>query len=166
MTHVFIYTLFSGSDSATPSPSTAGTGDICLAGHYCPQESVTSTACPLGTFYSGTGATQLSDCVDCTSGSYCNAMGLSAPVGLCTAGYYCVSRSAAAMPTPASAVGGPCTAGFYCPEGATEALQCLAGSYTLTGLQAECVDCPAGYYCETGANTITDCPTGIFYSRT
>ena len=152
--------FFVGSDSPTPSVSSSGTGGECPAGHYCTLGSDLPEACPLGTFNNITRATQLSNCLDCSPGYYCDAAGLEAPVDLCTAGYYCTSRSESSMPSPASAQGGPCPAGSYCPSGATEAMPCLAGTYTLTGVQEACVDCPVGYYCETGADHLTDCPTG------
>ncbi len=60
-----------------------------LQGYYCPTQSQQPTPCPIGTFSGASGNRALSDCLQCTPGSYCNASALLAPVGLCTAGYYC-----------------------------------------------------------------------------
>ena len=60
----------------------------CPEGHYCPAmtERADEFPCPKGTFYNSTGARNVSDCLPCTLGSYCETEGLSQPTGLCDAG--------------------------------------------------------------------------------
>ena len=64
-------------------------GDLCPAGHYCPEGSSSGTPCPPGTQLSSTGAQDVSECNLCNQGSYCGGYGNSVATGPCDAGYYC-----------------------------------------------------------------------------
>ena len=44
--------------------------------------------CPIGTYSNKTGNTQVTDCVDCTPGYYCETEGLIAPTGPCDEGIF------------------------------------------------------------------------------
>ena len=63
---------------------------ICAQGYYCPQASESMQACPTGTFGSGTGLTQKSDCSACFGGRFCMSIARTYVSGLCDAMYYCV----------------------------------------------------------------------------
>ena len=61
---------------------------VCPPGSYCPvgTRSPTEYLCPRRTFFNETGATDLSDCLPCTGGYYCDVDGMSAPAGPCDEG--------------------------------------------------------------------------------
>ena len=61
-------------------------GDRCPPGHYCEAGTSTPQPCPPGYFQPSYSAQNLSWCVLCTSGTYCNQSGLDAPDGQCDAG--------------------------------------------------------------------------------
>lgn len=54
--------------------------------------------------------------IACDPGMYCANWTLAAPMGLCTAGFYCNSTSSSATPTD-GVTGNLCPKGHYCPEG-------------------------------------------------
>lgn len=70
--------------------------------------------------------------MNCTAGSYCAAEELTAPTGLCSAGYYCTSAAIAASAETTTETGGPCTTGHYCLEGTAEPVDCPSGTYMST----------------------------------
>ena len=78
--------------SAT-DPTGQGQGGLCPAGSYCPTGTGVPLPCPVGSFSNATGINASTNCLACSPGSYCNSLGLTAPAGLCAAGYYCVARS-------------------------------------------------------------------------
>ena len=51
------------------------------AGFYCPGGSASAIACPAGTFGAASGLTAVSECTNCTAGSYCETPGLLAVEG-------------------------------------------------------------------------------------
>ena len=73
-----------------------GADFVCPAGHYCPEGlgSLADGRCPRGTFSNHTGLANISQCMSCTAGMYCNDTGMTEPAGLCDAGYYCSSGAA------------------------------------------------------------------------
>ena len=130
------------------------TGAMCPEGHYCPTGSGGPLECPPGTYLPYTLATQLSECLGCAPGYYCDSGSWNA-TGLCAAGWYCSGNSTSPMP-PNAAEGGRCTAGHYCPEGSGEMLTCDPGRYCdRAGLSWPTGFCFAGYYCVAGAVTPT-----------
>lgn len=62
----------------------------CPVGHYCPDgtEYHDQYPCPAGTFRDSQQGQSVSDCTQCTGGSYCGTQGLSAPTAQCDAGGY------------------------------------------------------------------------------
>lgn len=86
-----------GSTSSLGATSSASS-HVCPAGTYCPAASLVPTACPPGTYQPGTGRTSIKQCLPCMPGSYCGSYNLTAPSGLCSAGYYCTNSSTTASP--------------------------------------------------------------------
>ena len=150
-----------GSDSKTPSGSTAGDANVCPIGHYCPSGTDNPAACPAGTFNNQTGIPDLASCQYCLDGYFCDRPGLEFPNALCEPGFYCSGGSNTSRPNVDTLTGGPCLPGTYCPTGSSMPKSCPAGTYNPMTQQANCSQCPSGYYCETGASNITDCPKGI-----
>ena len=78
------YYCSGGASTSQPlSPSSAGSGDLCTTGHYCPKGSTQPLKCPLGSYMPTVGA---SNCTACTAGHYCGVIGLSTVSGSCAAG--------------------------------------------------------------------------------
>lgn len=67
------YVCSLGADTATPSDNT--TGYECLPGYYCPTGSNQGVKCPLGTFSNNYGLENVTECVMCTGGKYCEEEG-------------------------------------------------------------------------------------------
>ena len=67
------YVCVSAANSSRPTDGT--TGYLCLAGYYCPQGSGVGVRCPAGTYSNATGLHNLTECVDCPPGSYCDIDG-------------------------------------------------------------------------------------------
>ena len=174
------YVCLSGASVGNPTDGI--TGYECPAGHYCVAGTHTPTPCPMGTYSSATGLQAEAQCIDCTSGHYCNETGLSAPTGECDAGYYC--SNAASVPTPLDGVtGNICPKAAYCPVGSPTPLGCEAGTFmNVTGADechlctpgnrcpsntSEPLECEAGGYCPEGTNlTSLLCPIGTYSAST
>lgn len=146
---------------------------LCPTGSYCPYTATTGTvnqvSCPLGTFNQFTKQTLLTDCQDCTPGSYCNQLGLSAVAGTCSQGYYCKTKSTLQQPETEDVNGnfGPCPVGHYCPSGTAEPIKCPPGTYnalTKQYLLAHCLTCTQGTYCtESGRSSDgVSCSAGFY----
>ena len=60
----------------------------CPPGRYCPPGTTHADEflCPVGTYYNFTKAKEVSDCVYCPGGHYCETEGLDYPTGLCDPG--------------------------------------------------------------------------------
>ena len=95
-----------------------------------------------------------SDCKPCPGGKYCATAGLSAPTGLCDAGFYCTKNAVVRNP-PSVVIGfyGPCPAGSYCLAGSAVRTLCPPGTFrsttggsTATG-STGCSNCNAGRFC-------------------
>eukprot|EP00704_Kipferlia_bialata_P000894 g894.t1 len=141
-------------------------GQECPAGYYCPAGTSVPTACPSGTYKSTTGGMAVTDCVECSAGSYCDLSGLSAVAGDCAAGYYCTGGSSSATPQlvdGANVYGYVCPAGHYCEAGTSEPEPCAEGTYQPRSQKTSCSACPEGYYCdETGMSSSVECPLGYY----
>lgn len=74
----------------------------CPKGHYCPPKTIKPIACPEGTYNPGISKANVTDCLDCDSGYYCQGTGLDKTSGKCYAGYYCNTGSP--TPTPVSSI--------------------------------------------------------------
>ena len=174
----------------SPTPTDGTTGDVCPLGGFCPQGSSTSILCPAGTYNSQTGLHNVSQCVACAPGKYCDTIGLSLPAGDCSMGYYCTLGSTIANPSNET-FGDICPPGNYCPQRTHTPIQCPPGTFRNTtggtsieecssclpgyfcggyGLSSVSGPCSAGYYCTLGANDSTPvdglkgdiCPIGHY----
>ena len=131
----------------------------CPMGHYCPVGTAVPIGCPVGTYSNTTHNNEISDCVNCTGGMYCQGDGNVEPSGFCDPGYYCPGGQD--TPSPMDLL---CWRGRYCPLGTTTPELCANGTYQYDEGRAECDVCPAGYYCDPiHTGTSTDTPyTGIY----
>ena len=116
-----------GAGTATPSGSyTLGSliSGPCPEGYYCLAGTESPEPCPVGTYGNTAGFSQLSDCLACPAGRYCDEKGLDTTAisnKLCTAGYHCISG--ASTPAPRDGTTGQiCDAGKYCPQGTSAML--------------------------------------------
>lgn len=155
---------------------------ICAAAHYCPagSSSTTQNKCPAGTYSANTGLTVATDCIACPAGQYC-LIGVVAPSGICSAGYWCPEKSATATQTacPKGTYSDKtglktqnectvCPLGYICATAAmTSPIKCPAGTYgSKAGLTGDpgsvCTTCPAGYYCAEGATEPKVCGKGKY----
>ena len=63
-----------GAYNATPTDNS--TGYECLPGYYCEVGSAQGTKCPLGTFSNSYGLENVTECIQCTGGYYCEQQGM------------------------------------------------------------------------------------------
>ena len=146
-------------ETSTPND---GTGDVCPSGHYCPEGSMDPTPCLPGTYYDGTQATNSSACKPCRSGWFCNDTGLVAPVGECTAGYYCPPGQSSSTPSSYT-----CPPGSKCVKGSDRPQKCDSGHYQDEPLKDFCKLCPARFYCNATYGGVDNfnqyvCPEGHY----
>ncbi|RUS80922.1 hypothetical protein EGW08_011303, partial [Elysia chlorotica] len=146
----------------TPSP--------CPVGYYCPVKTSAkqSFPCPAGTFGPDEYYSDISNCTECTAGSYCERDGLSAPTGECWAGFYCTGGASAPTPifdnvntTDNSTFTGNdrCPVGYYCTNGTTYPIPCPRGTFSIVREVTSpdgCEPCPKGRYCDIQAFTKVD----------
>jgi hypothetical protein len=95
------YSNRTGTAVCPPTPAgTYGDADVstsrtfpCPVGYYCPQGTykavLTTVMCPAGRYGARGSLAAYDDCTPCPAGTSCNAVGLTAPSGGCSAGYYC-----------------------------------------------------------------------------
>ena len=67
--------------------------ELCPMGYYCPLATQYPEPCRNGTWSNETGLMDVSECMPCTEGYYCNGFALTEPSGPCTPGYYCPTGS-------------------------------------------------------------------------
>ena len=141
----------------------------CPSGHYCLAGTRFSSEypCPIGTFSNSTGNTVRENCVQCSSGHYCNSTGLSEPAGLCSAGYFCRSGAMSATPTHHISLAHECPTGHFCALGTVDPKACPVGTFNPSPRQrslGDCRNCTGGYFCNlTGLSAVTaQCDTGYF----
>ena len=126
--------------------STEYLSNPCPVGHYCPNGTTHSDEykCDIGTFNPVSAQTNVSACLSCTAGTYCQTQGLSAPPANCSAGWYCVGGAIQAMPTD-PLQGGRCPRGAYCPAGSENYTDCDGGQYCPNvGMDAPAGNCSPG----------------------
>lgn len=70
------YICLGNTSSSTPTDKILQGGYVCPLGYYCPTGSYAPIACPRGTFGSDLKLTQLSDCSQCSAGTYGDVIGL------------------------------------------------------------------------------------------
>ncbi|XP_021231890.1 zonadhesin-like isoform X5 [Numida meleagris] len=159
--------FFCTAGASVPNPDGAtntSTGGPCPPGHFCPAGTSIPQQCPVGTYSDRPYMWQESSCTACPSGHYCGSAALTAPSGLCSAGYYCLPGASSPSPHGVWETGGPCPVSHFCPEGASFPLACLAGTYNNLTRQAACFPCAAGYYCpeNTTSYSVNPCPAGFY----
>ncbi|KAE9138231.1 hypothetical protein PF007_g1495 [Phytophthora fragariae] len=143
----------------------------CPAGHYCPAGTAeVPVPCPVGTFSSTVRLTNVTECVDCTPGSFCDSVALIQPTGLCAAGNFCPRRSESAFGKTGANETHVCPAGAYCPQGTYLPTPCPVGTYSNdTGLvqPGDCVFCDEGMYCADAGLVEPSglCDAGFFCKR-
>ena len=87
----------------------------CPAGFFCPEQSSEPEKCPAGTYSSNVRLTAEGECTNCTAGSYCGGLNLTAPSGLCEAGYFCPEGSSSSTQLDCP-TGRFCVAGTHTPD--------------------------------------------------
>lgn len=122
--------------SKTDRPTDGVTGAECPEGSYCIEGSATPAPCPNGTFSNTTKNEKVEDCVDCTSGFYCEGNGNKEPTDQCDPGYYCPPGQRVKNPN-----GLECTLGHFCLRGSKEPQRCESGFYQDSRNQSSCKVC-------------------------
>ncbi|XP_031989756.1 SCO-spondin-like isoform X5 [Corvus moneduloides] len=147
--------------SSTSSPVGLPFGDLCPRGHYCPAGTghPKEMPCPAGTWNGQRGAQDVTWCLPCAPGFFCNMSGQDAPVGLCAQGYYCTGRTTTATPED-GVTGDLCPRGHFCPAGSAAPSPCPSGEYSSATGQDRCFPCPAGFHCSKGLRR--RCPPGFY----
>lgn len=110
--------------------------------------------------YFFTGLEFESQCKGCEPGYYCASYGLQSTEGNCSARYYCSGNASVSSPTDGS-TGNKCPVGHYCPEGTSNPIPCVPGTFTDTELNDVCLQCTPGYYCTQGSSP-DPCPAGFY----
>ena len=118
--------------------------------------------CPAGTYNDKEYGKNMSDCMACRPGHFCQDTGLSSPSGECYAGYYCKKGSKFPNPAITSDDSGPCPIGHYCPNGTANPHPCEPGTYNSLEQQEKCLPCKDGHYCLEGAINSTECEAGYY----
>ncbi|XP_072885876.1 uncharacterized protein [Hemitrygon akajei] len=136
------------------------TGNICPRGSYCGPGSKKPTPCPPGTFSDIQALSDMSECLPCEAGFYCESPGLTAPTNPCSEGFYC-------PPGQNMSQAFVCPAGHYCPEGSPSPQLCDSGTWQDLEGQGHCKACEAGYYCDNSIGPVIEfkfypCPQGYY----
>ncbi|CAH1789583.1 unnamed protein product [Owenia fusiformis] len=140
-------------------PENATISEPCLPGYYCPGAGVI-TACPRRTYNEMSGGMNLTDCLPCPAGYFCDWEAMANySISPCPPGWYCTEATDAPDPCPPGTYRGEeaagsiaechtCPAGYYCPEtnATLEGTQCDEGYFCPPGSQNQTI-CQAGYYC-------------------
>nr|XP_057935999.1 SCO-spondin isoform X4 [Doryrhamphus excisus] len=150
------------SGASTAVPVALNSGGMCPAGYVCPRgtKHPQQHPCPLGTWSNTVGAQNVSFCLLCPAGLYCNTTGLIQPSGLCYTGFYC--SGGAVSPKPLDGITGDiCPVGHHCPMGSASPTLCPDGMSTNTTGAETCYECPPGSYCLPGEG-IQRCPLGHY----
>ncbi|CBZ50354.1 hypothetical protein NCLIV_008255 [Neospora caninum Liverpool] len=144
----------------------------CPAGTVCPQGSIVTLECPVGTYSPLPLRGSMDDCIPCTPGSYCSKRRATHPRGPCSPGFFCSGGATTDRPLAGSGQGGPCPVGHYCPgktqvptpcpPGTYGAMEGQRGTYQPDHGQEDCLACPPGYNCRSGKTQYLDsaCPAG------
>jgi len=129
-----------------------GSNFVCPVGHFCPEGLVNlaDARCPRGTFSNHTGLANISQCLSCTEGMYCNDTGMTSPTGPCDQGYFCSTGAADRQ-------AGVCDARTVaCDTPSCEYLRAREPGESCGGV------CPTGSFCPEASGTPTPCPPGAY----
>lgn len=134
----------------------------CIEGHYCPLESPVPLPCQPGYYLPGKKHENVSECLQCIAGMFCNSSGLNYPDGECDKGYYCPPGQSVSKPNSY-----PCTVGHFCKKKSPEPERCPNGTYQDNRYSFECKECLAGYFCDNTAVAVSslsgyECPMGHY----
>ena len=131
-------------------PAGAISPTICPPGSVCPAatQAARQTLCPAGTFSAQSGLRATSQCTACSGGRFCATAGLTAPTGVCDAGFYCVRGVSVHAPAQSFSRGYSCSVGL--------------GIWNATPVPVNGDACPVGYACAAGSSAPTPCPPGSF----
>ena len=142
----------------------------CESGSYCTEGAAAALPCAKGSYSISTSLTSASECTETGMGHFAPTGGTEQtkcspgtvqPVAgkgacdKCAAGTYQTNEGEQACVA--------CEPGSYCPEGASAALPCAEGSYSLSTdlISADsCTATDAGYYASTGSTEQTPCSPG------
>lgn len=145
-----------------PSGSSSSQQMECIEGHYCPLGSRVPLACPPGNYLPGKKHENVSECIKCIAGMFCNSSGLNYPDGECDRGYYCPPGQSVSKPNSY-----PCPVGHFCEKKSPLPERCPNGTYQDNQYSFECKECLTGYYCDNtaiGVSNLTEyeCPMGHY----
>ncbi|MHA2022557.1 MAG: hypothetical protein ACTSWQ_02735, partial [Candidatus Thorarchaeota archaeon] len=154
-------------------------GYACPKGYYCPARSQTPNPCPEGKYLNYIRAFDISQCLTCGPGHYCNETGIPHQEYFsCLPGLYCPGgfQSNGELVPPSKCSAGTfrstrgasnaedcseCTGGNYCGEGTITPLGCLEGTYCPPGSIAP-LNCTEGNYCPHGTEKPIICPAAYY----
>ena len=91
------------------------------------------------------------NCLSCTPGYSCSAMGLTGPNEMCSEGFYCPGGQVTSTPNEYM-----CPLGHFCPENSSQPIGCSPGTYQDQLGQKQCTICPPGFYCDNFENSTTN----------
>jgi alpha-tubulin suppressor-like RCC1 family protein len=143
----------------------------CSAGSFSAVGASACTPCAAGSYQPLEG---MGMCQECPAGTHCNASGLSAPSGLCSAGSFAAGGMSSSNCTPclvghhcnSSGLTGPsgrCGEGYFAASGEAACTQCPSGSFcNSSGLRSPSGNCSAGSFSAVGASACTPCAAGSY----
>jgi len=149
-----------GALTATPVNLANEGGEMCPPGYFCPRGTAVPIPCNAGFYQPNIGAKNISSCLACEPGSYCNSSGLAESSGLCTAGFYCSLGALVSEPVD-GVTGNICPIGAQCPVGSSTFTSCADGTYANHTGVSSCYQCPSGHYCVFMDHTEA-CPIGFY----
>lgn len=82
------------------------------------------TRCPLGTINPSLGGANLTACIPCPPGKFCENSGATAYSGVCDNGYYCPGDAEIDNSRPPAYI---CPAGYFCPNDSATPQPCPPG---------------------------------------
>ena len=143
-----------------PANTSSSTQYPCEAGYYCESNRSSPSPCPRGTFSATTMNPDVSYCLNCSAGKYCEEA--STEGKNCDAGFICTGGSDTPTPTDPS-MGYRCPLGHKCESGDTAPQACSPGQYQNEIGQSNCEFCPPRFVCPT-VNTTNPlpCPAGAY----
>lgn len=170
-------------NASTSTPLDGVTGNICVAGEFCPAGTVVPQACKPGHYCEDSSGEPTGPCQE---GYYCRQGATTAtPAGqvnangetgnVCPEGHYCEQASVTPQPCPygtfsgnTAAISGatclPCSPGFFCNASAIVApsVECWAGFYCPGGDVTPTLVCPTGSFCAAGVADPVMCEPGTY----
>lgn len=142
--------------SKRPEPTDRITGNLCPKTGYCVKGTPQPEPCPKGTQMVIEGAYDVSQCVPCLAGYYCDGELKEQPTGQCEPGHYCRAGSDDKEKEKVAI-------GHYAPLGSRHPYQCPFGTFAKVTGSATCDGCDGGSVCTGIGLTDKDiCPEGYY----